>query len=414
MTTTARRSFVAAWLLAAAGTALAQEPSPWYIGVNQAISYSSNPSRLIDDFAEGSWWSSTSLVGGFDQRYGRQRFYGSGNVAANVYASLGQLDNTSYGITGGWDWQTIERLSGTIYVSYNQGLANYGGFNQSGLFQVVKVTQDSGLAYATAEYGLLSLLAADLRVAYNTVKYDSDDALANFNFSRNNLNQTSLRARVRKQFAGQLIGGVGVAYTKGDYTASTREFDRYDYFLTAEWQATGQSNLSGRIGYSTWDYTGNSPSEQNGVTGWLAWRYVPTGKLDFTTRISYDTLANTELTGGGDGTNGAGNTGAGTDQLTVGVRFTARYAFTGKTSFNAALDYYSQSRDGFGGNSGGDSRNTTVALLLGATWLPSRNWQVNCNLTLNDRNERRDAGSSISLTPYSAYGGSCSAQFVFQ
>ena len=136
----------------------------------------------------------------------------------------------------------------------------------------------------------------------------------------------------------------------------------------------------------------------------------------FQTRISYDTLANTELTGGGDGSNGAGSTGAGTDQLTTGVRFTASYAFSGKTSFNALLDYYSQSRDnsGISSGSGDGSRNTTVALLLGATWLPSRNWQVNCNLTLNDRNERRDSGSSISLTPYTAYGGSCSAQFVFQ
>jgi hypothetical protein len=415
--TTHLRIALATCLLATADVALAEEPNPWYIGVNQAVSYNSNPSRLVDEFAEGSWWSSTSLVGGFDQRYGRQRFYANGNVAANVYGQLDQLDNTSYGLTTGWDWATVERLSGTVYASYNQGLANYGGFNQSTLARVVKVTQDNALAYATVDYGLLSLLAADVRVAYSSLRYDSDDAIATLSFDRYELNQTSLTARVRKQFAGQLVGGVGLAYTKGDYFSTGQEFDRYDVFLTGNWTITGQSTISGRIGYSTWDYTGPNPSENNGVTGWLAWRYFPTGKLDFTTRISYDTQANSEITSGSTGS--AGDSG-GSDWLTAGLQFTARYAFSGKTSFNASLEYYSQSRDGFGIPAGGGaptfdgSRNTTLNLLLGATWLPSRNWQVNCSLTLSDRNESRDAGSSISLTPYTAYGGSCAAQFLFQ
>jgi hypothetical protein len=411
------RAALAAVLLTVAGAAGADEPSPWYIGVNQAVSYNSNPSRLIEEFAQGSWWSTTSLVGGFDQSYGRQRFYGNGNVAANVYGSLSQLDNTSYGVTAGWDWSTVNRLSGTVYASYTQGLANYGGFNQANLARVEKVTQDSGLAYATLEYGLLSLLAADVRVAYSTVSYDSDNALANLSFSRYELRQSSVNARVRRQFAGQLIGGVGVAYTKGDYFSTGQEFDRYDVFFTGDWQITGQSNLSGRIGYSRWDYTGSNPYEQTGTTGWLAWRYIPTGKLDFTTRISYDTQANSVFTSVGGGTpGGVGDT----DWLTTGLQFNARYAFSGKTSFNAALEYYTQSRDGFGIPPGGGSptfdgsRNSTFNLLLGATWLPSRSWQVNCNLTLNDRNERRNSSSSISLTPYTAYGGSCSAQFVLQ
>jgi hypothetical protein len=407
---------MAALLLGAAGPAKA-ETSPYYIGVSQALSYNTNPARLPDATAEGSWWSTTSLLGGFDERYGRQHFYGNANVAANVYSSLSQLNSTTYGASAGWDWETINRLSGTMYASYNQSLPNYGGLNQASLLEVQRVIQNSGLAYATAQYGVLSLMQAELRVAYSSVHYDADDLASQLRFSRYELNQTSVRLRLRKQFSGQLTAGTGVAYTKGDYFAIGSEFGRYDVFVTTDWQATGQSSFSGRVGYSWWDYTGVNPYQQNGVTGWLAWNYVPTGKLSFVTRVSYDTQANSVFTSVGGGTPG----GVGENQwLTTGLQFTARYAFSGKTSFNASLEYFSQSRDGTDIPLGGgpvvfdDSRNRTVNLLVGATWLPARNWQVDCNLTLNDRNQRASSNQSITLTPYTAYGGSCSAQFLFQ
>ncbi len=100
------------------------------------------------------------------------------------------------------------------------------------------------------------------------------------------------------------------------------------------------------------------------------------------------------------------------------MQFTARYAFSAKTSFNASLEFFQQKEDRVF-NVGGspifvDTRNRVTNLLLGATWLPSRNWQVNCGITLNDRNQSSSSSQPISLLPYTAYGGSCSAQFVLQ
>lgn len=398
------RLSLAALILSASGMAAA-ESSPWYIGVNQAFSYNSNVFRQIDEFAQSSWWSSTSLVGGFDQRYGRQRFYASGNVAANVYGQVSQLDNTSYGVTAGWDWETIGRLSGTVYAAYNQNLADYGGFNTT--VQNQKNVEDSALAYATVEYGLVSLWAADLRLAYSSTHY----TLATFN--RYELDQTSVRLRVRKQFSGQLTAGTGVAYTDGDYFSIGQQFDRVDLFVFANWQVTGLSSLSGRLGYSWSDYTGVNPYDQDGVTGWLAWDYKPTGKLSFKTLVSYDTQANSVFTAVGDG---SPVTAGQTQWLTAGLQLTANYAFSAKTSFNASLQYYSQSRDrtDVGSQVNLEARNTVTNASLGATWTPSRNWQVNCSLTLNDRNQRRGSDQLITLLPYTAYGGSCSAQFVLQ
>lgn len=385
----------------------AAETGPWYLGVNQAFSYNSNVFRQIDAFAQSSWWSSTSLVGGFDQRYGRQRFYANGNVAANVYGQLDQLNNTSYGVTAGWDWETAEKFSGKLYASLNQNLANYGGFNVS--VQNQKNIEDSALAYATVEYGLLSLIAADLRMSYSSVHY----SLASYD--QYELDQASVQARVRKQFSGQLIAGVGAAFTKGDYFSIGQEFDRYDLFVTGNWKITGQSTLSGRIGYFWSDYTGVSPYNQDGGTGWLAWDYVPTGKLSFNTTLSYDTQANSVFTSvGGDPSAGLGQN----QWLTAGARVRANYAVSAKTSLNATLEFYQQTRDQTvligGAPVALSGRNRVTNLLLGATWAPSRNWQINCGLTLNDRNQDRSSSQLITLLPYTAYGGSCAAQFVLQ
>ncbi|MBN8491607.1 MAG: hypothetical protein J0M00_09320 [Burkholderiales bacterium] len=400
-----KRLPVAIVLTLGAGATMA-ENDPWYLGVSQAISYNTNVFRQIDQFAQASWWSSTSLVGGFDQRYGRQRFFGSGNVAANVYGQVNNLDNTSYALNAGWDWETVERLSGRLYASYSQNLADYGGFNVS--LQNQKNIQDSGLLEATVNYGLLSLWLADVRVAYSTVHYSLQS------YDQYELDQASIQARLRKQFSGQLTAGAGMAYTSGDYFAIGQEFDRFDLFATFNWSVTGQSSLSGRLGYRWTEYTGFNPYNQDGFAGWFVWSYNPTGKLKFDTILSYDTQANSVFTSVGSGS----ASGLGQNQwLTAGLQVNATYAFSAKTSFNAALQFFSQKRDQVFNVSGQptafDSRNQVTNLQLGGTWTPSRNWQVQCNLTLNDRNLSGSVNPS-SLLPYSAYGGSCSAQFVLQ
>jgi hypothetical protein len=398
-----------------AAAALAQT-NPYYLGVNQAISYNTNPTRELDEFAQGSWWSTTSVIGGFDQTYGRQRFYANGNVGANIYGQLDQLDNTSYGVTAGWDWETIERLSGTVFASYNEGLANYGGFNQANLLRVVKVTQATTLADARVKYGLASLIAADLRLAYSSNRYSSEDRVAETLFYPRNLEQGSITARVHKQFGGQIVLGSGLAYTRGDYFSVDRRFDRYDVFLFGNWEPTGLSTISGRLAYSWWDYTGANPYEQSGLTGWIQWRYTPTGKLTFDTLLSYDTLANSGLTDVGGGVPGGQGD---TNRLTAGLQFTATYAVTGKTSLNASLQFFSRNEDFLINPPPGlpplavEARDRVTNLNLGATWLPARNWQVNCNLTLNTRNQSSDS-DAVTLSPYTAYGGSCAVQFVLQ
>lgn len=381
------------------------ETSPYYIGATQAFSYDSNVFRRPDATKKGSTWGSTGLVAGFDQPYSRQRFYGSGNVQYNYYQQLSQLNNTSYAANVGWDWATIERLSGTVLASINQNLGNYGGLDPT-LPINTKNIQTGGRAFGTVNYGLISLLQFHGRLGYSRVNYST------IQYARYELEQSTATLGVRKQFGGQLTLGTGLTYTKGDYFSIGREFDRYDYFVSGVWDYSGLSRFSGRLNYTDITYSRFAAQDRSGLTGYVRWAYQATGKLDFTALLSYDTLANSGLTDTSGGLQPPVDLGE-TNQLTTALRLTGGYAATSKIKVNASLNHYRRSDEDLGANTIVDTRDQVTSATLGATWTPTRNWLVACNVSLDDRNQS-GSGDQIRLRPYTAYGASCSAQFALQ
>jgi hypothetical protein len=380
------------------------ETSPYTIGAYQAFSYDSNVFRSPDAIAQSSGWSSTGLVAGIDQPFGRQRFYANGNIAANVYQALSELDNTSYSLSTGLDWATIEHLKGKVYLSLEQKLGNYGGENDT-LIRAKNI-QNSTSAYATAQYGLVSLLALNGRLAYNSVRYSAPQ------YARYELTQESASLGIKKQFSGQLTLGTGATYTEGAYTTG-QDFGRYDLYMTGEWIATGLSTINGRLNYSKWHYTVVDPYDTSSITGWLQWVYVPTGKLSFNALVSYDTLANSGLTDVAGEV--PGNLG-GTSQLTTALQLGANYAASAKVQLKASLNYYTRTNNSVVIPRPGEAvgnleiRDRVTALNLGAQWTPTRNWRVACNLSSDTRNQY--SPQAITLSPYDAWGASCSAQFA--
>lgn len=382
------------------------DSSPYYIGVTQGLSYDSNVFRLPDAFAQSSWWGTTGVVAGFDQPYARQRFYGSANVSDNYYSSLSQLNNVSYALNLGWDWATIDKLSGKLDLSLSENLGNYGGSYQN--IGTEKNIQNATQALATVNYGLLSLWVLEGRLAYSSTRYSAKQ----YDFYE--LDQAAATLGVRKQFSGQLTLGSGLAYTRGDYYAVDRQFDRYDLFVSGRWLASGLSTLSGRLNYSWWDYTGRNPYTTGSATGWMRWDYAATGKLNFNALISYDTLANSGLTNYG----GAGPVNLGdTSQLTAGVQLGANWQVTGKIQLTAALNYFDRKYDTLlpPGNLLPPSvrfHDQVTVASIGANWTPTRNWLIACSVNTNNRNQKAD--QPVTLSPYGSWGGSCTAQFALQ
>ncbi|MBC7734575.1 MAG: hypothetical protein H7306_22215, partial [Bacteriovorax sp.] len=164
---------LAAALAAASAGAWADEPSPYYIGVTASLAHDSNVYRTPN--GRGDTYGGVGLVGGFDQAINRQRIFADLNVHDNKYAREKTLDNISYGLNAGWDWATIERLSGGVTLGATQGLASYNN-NSTSTPNTARDLLKTGRLGARALWGGDSALNLTGAYGYNQSSYSASIA----------------------------------------------------------------------------------------------------------------------------------------------------------------------------------------------------------------------------------------------
>ncbi len=416
LTATVAAAFASgAWAQDSGGGAFGgQDPSPYYIGANQSITRDSNVYRTPE--ATADTYYSTGLLGGIDQPFGRQRFYANGNVQLNRYQNQDTQNNTSYGLRTGLDWSTIERISGSVNLSLNQGLASYGG---SGTVPLRKKNVQSNDQFgANVKWGEASLLSLNAGYTHNRLRYSAEE------YTGSELNQDAIAAGVTYRPSALLSLGAGLRHTRGRYPglseANGNSFTRNDLDLTTVWNASGQSTVSARLSIGRQSYGGGSARDFSGLTGSLAWAYKPTGKLSFNTVLLRDTGNETSFA------NLASSTGTkpvtlngDNSRITNSISVNALYLATGKIRANAGVRYVRRSlaestavsSTGQQSLSGSDS---SRGVTLGANYAPARNWLLACDLARDSRTASQDAiFGNLSYT-YSVNTATCSAQFTFQ
>ena len=397
--------------LASGGAALA-ETSPYYIGVNQAFGYLTNLySTQFDPISSGL--STTSIVGGFDQPVGRQHFFGTANVGYNYFfnSEARNLDNTSYGVNLGWDWQTIERLSGTLRLTANQSLVYY---NISGTPSSTgqKNIQNVGELDFTGRYGVSPDIGLNLGYTYRKVNF-SADIYADEEYNQNT-------AKVGLTYGRNSIWNLGAWYrfTRTEYPFYPHPFpstelgdtgDGNNFDFTVKWIPNGLSTVDVRLSYSDITYDVNTARDFNGFNGSLSWTWLPTGKIRST--LSFI---------GAPGYTSTFYAFVGAPVRVDNSRFarTARwdgtYLATGKTSFTASLsatkDYLTQTI--FSSTQDGSDLVATAA--LGVSYTPTRNSQLSCNFSYSDRTVSDNAERYNMTYPYHAASFTCSGQLVLQ
>jgi len=408
-------------VLSLAGPAVAQT-SPWYLGVVQSLGYESNLYRIADeqplspDVSRSDTVSVTSLIGGIDQPFGRQRLYGSMNLGLNRYVHNQTLNNDSYGLKMALDWETLERLSGTLRVQADRALTQFNNLNGiSGNAETQKNLSNTELIDAKVRLGRQTKLAFEVGLGWRQRSYSAAA------FRSDKFDETTGSLGLRYRPSSLLDIGASIRQAVADYpfyrrtgidTYSSDSLKRRYIDFTASWVPSGASRLALRISPTRITYDKSAVSDFSGLTGSADWAWQASGKTQLQTTLSRD--AGQSLDAVDLGLFGPGVSDR--SQVTTVLRLKADHELTGKLSAYASLSYARRqlsdsvialpaltlsTREG--------SDNTTTAA-LGARWAVTRSGQLGCDM----RSERRSSSNPNLSVPFDGYGFSCYGQLVLQ
>jgi len=396
----------------------AAQTSPWYVGAAQSFTHESNVFRLgrgaitPADVSRSDTISTTSLLAGLDQPISRQRVYATAALRASRFQDNPRLDNQGYSLDAGVDWQTVQRLSGRVSLGANQTLAR---FTSGNVLSGVETRRniENNLSFDTiVRLGLVTRWTAEAGFGHRRVRY-SDVA-----YDFREYDQDSLSAGLRWRPSSSASIGVGLRQTDGMYPRFGRtaggnfvadRFKRRDLDLSGNWTPGGASSVDARLSLGQTDYDVASERNLSGLTGSIGWNWQPTGKLRLRTQLSRDDGQESYFLNQGF-VNGVGDY----SRSTTAVRVRADLELTGKIGSYAALTYsdraLSSSTTPVGGTrvvERGHDRGTNFE--LGATWAPTRNTQVGCNLGRESRN-----GDGRLAAPLTSNTFGCSGQILLR
>jgi len=395
------------------------DPNPYYLGVAQAFTHDSNVYRIPDGTADT--YSTTSLLGGFDQLIGRQRVFGRATVSGNRYLKEDTLDNVSYGATTGIDWETVEHLSGNINASFNQNLASQPASTGTPVAtRNVAQTQSLG---ARIRWGGVSLLTLEAGADYSNLDYSAPQYVT----SQSNYSSANIYLYYRG--GGPLRVGAGF---RGDRTRTPQAFldpatGQYQstkltgqhFDLLVDYDVTGHVSANTRLSYTKQTSSGGGDIDFSGFTGNLGLSWQPTAKImvradaarvaGFDAR-TYNYLSFTETPTGPVLTPVVGL--YQNNQITTSAGATVIYAATAKISANANARYiraHLSNVDVATAAAAPDTYDVLKVVSLGANYEITRNWGAACSMSY----ETRDVTGAVGFS-YDAKTISCSTQFTWR
>jgi hypothetical protein len=393
------------------------DPNPYYIGVSQALTHDSNVYRIPSGVSDN--YSTTSLLGGFDQAIGRQRLFGRANVSANRYQHEDSLNNVGYGLAAGVDWETIEHLSGGLNASLNRSLA--APVAGAGTPVATRNLAETRNIEARARWGGVSLLTLEGGVDYSSVDY-SAPAYVSSESSRYGAN---LNLFYRP--GGPLRVGVGVRGDRtrtpkafldpvtGQYQATRLNAEHLD--LLADYDLTGSMAANGRLSYTRQTNSGAGDADFSGITGNVGLTWQATGKITLRADAARDAGFNAQTYNSFAFT--PTSTGIAltpvvglyeNNQITTSAGLGLSYAATAKINATASARYQRARLTNVNAPTASpDVIDVSKIASLGANYEITRNWGAACNLS----HERRSVSGGVGFS-YTASSVGCSTQFTWR
>lgn len=377
----------AAVLAAAAfATAAGADNSPYYLGGYVGYTRMSNlfglqegkqPSVLFPSRDDNV--TTLALIAGVDQPISRQRVFGDLTVSRNKFSENQRLDNTSYTLTAGLDWETVGNLSGEVVAKANRELQRYTAYEQPTDVRNLVTTRQVD---AVGRLGGVTRLSFELgggwrSVGFSDPAYDSRESRVSY-------------GTIGLRWLPSGASSFGIAYrdTNGRYptyrvnaaTIQPDRFDRRDVDLNAKLELSGLTTLSARLSSTKIDYE-LQDLDFTGYTGFVRATWLPGAKLKLLGEIARDRGADLEIPVGS-----ASFVQTGSARLVTLARLRADYALSAKVSLNAGTTYsrrpvvatsfvppfFTVSEDG---------RLRTTQYSLGAAWTPTRTSRIGCTWT---------------------------------
>lgn len=412
---------------AAANCTAWAEPNPYYIGASESFTHTTNAFGTADDLRSDNYWT-TSLLGGFDQQIGRQRIYGTGNVNRSNYQNQTTLNNTSYGLNTGLDWNTVYQLAGSVNVSANQSLANIT--DNANLPISARNVLRTEQASTSVQWGGASVLSLVSSFSYSRVNYSAPQYFS----SQSHSNSESLG--VNYNISPDIQAGIAYRLTSSDspygvymsgsvtdpnsFTSNSTDGKNID--LTVNWHTSARTSFSGRLSRTEQSNSNASGLNFSGLTGFVAGNYAATGKINLNLSYNRDAGSNGSLFNAPvstpivDGTTPTVPiTGlAQNSQVTNSFSLGAAYAATAKVSANVNLQYrrsllVNTFASGGIAVAAGNSTDNSKTATLGVNYAAGRVWNLGCNASRTLRNVTGIPDYSYNSTSYG-----CSAQITLR
>ena len=382
-------------LAAATGLALSTAASaqsadrPWYVGLTQDFTRESNPLGLPPGSSERSdTLSTTTLRGGLNQPFGRQRAYANAVLNYERYNDFSERDNKNYAIGAGLDWSTAERLSGNVTINANQQQSD---FIVGGVIPVsVSNIERSEDLNARVRLGVVTAMGFDASLGTRQVSFSQPE------YASREYKQDTATLGISYRTSGILSLGAGFRGERTRYRSAAPgqtepdQSDRQDFYVVADWVPTGASTVNARLFFGKIEYKLATAADFDGMAGSLVWAWQPTGQLNLRTTLSRDSgLDSGYLRLDESGTVSA------TDfsQLTNALTIRADYLVTGKVTLTGGFGY--EKRDFVNGFTGATGNDDTRRVSLGARWAATRTLAFGCNASRESR-----SASGFGSSPY--------------
>jgi hypothetical protein len=368
------------------------QTSPYYIGASQGFTHDSNVFR--DPSSRSDNVSNTGLLGGIDQPFGRQRLFADASVQLNRYNRHSELNNTSYSLTTGLDWATVERLSGNLNFNSRQNLADLGLAIATPGGAGQKNIERTQQAVASVRWGATSRLGLDGSAEHRRVSFSNDVARAGE--YTENVGGAGVRFGSSEQLSFRLGGRVSKAdfphYIDAANPSGTLDkLDRKDVDLSVVWVAGAFTTVNARISSTRENHT--VAPDFSGTTGMIGVDYKLTGKTALKASVARDTGSETTFLVAAPG---ALPFRVDNNRLSTLTALGATYEATSKISVQA--DY----RRTNGTTNGGIDDNTST-LAVGVTYQASRAISLGCNAS----HEKRE-------NAYNDYTAGCLAKITLR